>query len=118
MNNLFAKKYLLVALLGASLSVPAVTTAAVNNDKVQTESMRIEFSDLDLSREEGIKTLYQRLKSSANKVCGTKDVHVTGSRIAASKIKRQFKRCYAKALNGAVQTVNNKGLSDFHTDNS
>ncbi len=118
MNNWFDNKYLLVALLSAFLSVPALTTAAIGKDKTEVKSMKITFSDLDLSREEGIETLYQRLKSGASKVCGTKNTHVTGSRVESSKTKNGFKRCYAKALNSAVQSINNTRLTDIHSNNS
>jgi UrcA family protein len=114
MKNWFNYKYLMAPILGIILSVPAVATAVATKHGAQTETMKITVSDLDLSQEDGILTLYQRLKTSAGKVCGVKDSHVTGSRIASFKIKRQHKKCSAEALNNAVQSFNNKMLTDLH----
>lgn len=118
MNNNIIKKYLLIALLSTGLSISSLSNAAVNSNNTQTETMKITVSDLDLSQHQGVVTLYNRLKNSAGKVCGSRGDHVTGSRIASSKIKRQFKRCYARALNGAVQSIANDRLTDFHSNNS
>ncbi len=117
MKNRFRCKPLL-PLLFVILAVPTVSIAGVNKGKEQVETISISISDLDLSQKEGIVTLYERLKSSAGKVCGAKDGHVTGSRIASLKIKRQYKKCYARALNGAVQGINNKSLTELHGSNT
>ncbi len=118
MKNRFRCKSLLLPLLLVILAVPAVTLAGVNNGKERVETMSISISDLDLTQKEGIATLYKRLKSSAGKVCGAKDGHITGSRIASLKIKKQYKKCYARALNGAVQGINNKILTELHSSNT
>ena len=115
MNNWFSKKYLLVALLSVFLSVPAVTIAAVSKDKAQDNSMTITISDLDLSKEAGIESLYQRLKINVSKVCGEKDTHVTGSRIASSKIKKRHKKCSIEAMDRVVKSIDNEKLTKLHS---
>ena len=111
-------KALLVAVLSSTLVLPAISNAAVNNNHLETESATLKISDLDLNQEKGIVTLYERIKSTANKVCGSKDTEFTGSRVEASKYRRDFKRCYARALNGAVNSVKNERLTEFHKNNS
>ncbi len=116
MKNWFNYKHLMAAILCFIFSVPAVATAAASKHKTQTQTMTVTVSDLDLSQEDGILTLYQRIKTSAGKVCGVKDSHVTGSRVASLKIKRQYKKCSTKALDQAVQSFNNKMLTDLHAN--
>ena len=116
MKNWFNYTLLMAPILCIILSVPAVATAVTTKHRTQTETMKVTVSDLDLSQEDGVLTLYQRIKTSAGKVCGVKDSHVTGSRIASLKIKRQYKKCSAEALDQAVQSINNKMLTDLHTN--
>ena len=115
MNNWSSKKYFIVALLSVFLSVPAVTVAAVSNDKAQAESITITISDLDLSHDAGIVTLYQRLKDNVSKVCGEKDTHVTGSRVASSKIKKRHKKCSIEAMDRVVKSIGNEKLTKLHS---
>lgn len=118
MNRQTTKNTLCIALLSTALTLPAISNASVNDNKSVNESATLKISDLDLSQEKGVATLYERLKSTANKVCGSKDAHVTGSRVESSKFRRDYKRCYARALNGAVNSVNNARLTEMHNDNS
>ena len=118
MKTVLNPKFLLTPMLCIILSAPALATAVVAKHNVQIENMNVPVADLDLSREEGVFTLYKRLKNSASKVCGEKEAHVTGSRIGSLKVKRQYKTCYAEALNSAVQSINNERLTDLHTNNS
>ncbi|MFT7459772.1 MAG: UrcA family protein [Planctomycetota bacterium] len=115
MKNRFNHKQLLTPFLCLVLSIPGFAFAVVNKDKAEVESMKITFPDLDLSQDEGVVTLYQRLKSNVGKVCGEKDTHVIGSRIAASKIKKEYKKCTALALNNAVKSIDNEKLTKLHT---
>ena len=118
MNKLITSRQLLTPILLVALTSPALTSAAVERNGIQTDAMKITVSDLDLSQREGVETLYNRLKKGANNVCGVKHTLVTGSRIASSKIRQQHRKCYAKALNNAVKNINNKILTDLHTGNT
>ena len=118
MKTVINKKALLVAVLSSTLVLPAVSNAAVNPNQIETESATLKISDLDLSQEKGIVTLYERLKSTADMVCGSKDNEFTGSRVEANKYRRDYKRCYARALNGAVNSIKNEKLTEFHKNNS
>jgi UrcA family protein len=112
------KNTLCIALLSTALSLPTLSNANVNDRNEVSESTTLKISDLDLSQEKGVATLYERLKNTANKVCGSKDSHVIGSRVESNKFRRAYKRCYAKALNGAVRSVNNARLTEMHSNNS
>lgn len=118
MKKLITSKHLLVTILFFVFSGPAIVSAAVERNGVRTDSMKIIVADLDLSQKDGVETLYYRLKKGANDVCGVKYTQVTGSRIASSKIKQQHRKCYAKTLNNAVQSINNKMLTDLHSSNT
>jgi UrcA family protein len=118
MNNLISAKQLMAPVLLIVLSGPSLATAAVERNGIRTDVTKITASDLDLSQQEGVTTLYNRLKKGANDVCGVKHTQVTGSRVEASKIKRQHKKCYAKALDNAVQNIDNSMLTDMHDNKS
>ncbi len=118
MKTLTTKNTLCIALLSTALTLPAISNATVNDSNRVSESTTLKISDLDLSQEKGVSTLYERLKSTANKVCGSKDTHVIGSRVESNKFRRDYKRCYARALNGAVNSINNARLTKMHSDNS
>lgn len=72
------------------------------------QSLRIIVSDLDLSKNTDVATLYARIKSAAVQACGT-DV-VTGSRLPSDS----KKQCMAQAVDGAVAQINNTSLSAYH----
>lgn len=114
MKSHFNYKFLLAPVLGIALSAPAIASAVPAKHQTHDQSMKVTISDLDLSKEEGIVTLYERLKHGANKVCGKYDTQVTGSRIQSLNIKKQYEKCSSDALNKAVRIINNKKLTDLH----
>ena len=118
MKNWISHKHILDPILCLILSVPVVATAVVNKNTTQNETMKITVSDLDLSREEGILTLYQRLKDGVSKICGAEETIVTGSRIKSLQVEKHFKKCTSAALNKAVKNINNKMLTNLHTNKS
>jgi UrcA family protein len=77
-----------------------------------TQSLRITVSDLDLSKNTDVATLYARIKSAALQACGA-DV-VTGSRLPSGS----KKQCMTQAVDGAVSQINNTSLSAFHKQES
>ncbi len=118
MNMHIKTKQILSPIVCLILSAPLLASAVTSDRGIQTGAMKIVTSDLDLSREEGISTLYNRLQKGASDVCGVRDTQVTGSRIASLKIKRQHRKCSTEALNNAVQSINNEMLSEFHRNKS
>ena len=100
---------LMVALFIVTSSVQIIGVAATSNPNASDNAIKVTFSDLDLSREEGVNTLYQRLKASARKVCGNPN----GRELMA--ISQQRKQCYALALTKAVKKVGNESLEVLHS---
>jgi UrcA family protein len=66
--------------------------------------VEIAYSDLDLSRVDGAKTLYSRLARAAYNVCRFSSTPNTSAIVLQHK-------CIDKALGDAVQTVNNANLT-------
>ena len=110
MKNWFNHKQILASILCLILSLPAMVTAVV----MQNETTTVSVSDLNLSNEKGIETLYQRLTIAASKVCGSKDFSRTGYRIESWKSKKQYEACFTEALNSGVQRINNERLTALH----
>ena len=108
------RKYIFGGLVALILSAPMMASAAIDSRPESAQSMTLNVSDLDLTQDEGIETLYARLKSNVDKVCGVKHTHITGSRISSSKIERHFKKCTADSLNRAVQSINIEKLNNLH----
>lgn len=79
--------------LAASGAFAAETPAAM-----QSRSVTVDYSDLDLSRSAGAATLYTRLKGAARRVCGSFE-----SRLPADFA--NWRKCYEGALANAVMTV-------------
>ncbi len=115
MKSWFNYNQLIASILYAMLCTPALATAVVTQHNMQIETRTVSASDLNLSHEKGVVTLYQRLIKAASKVCGAKDSYRAGSRIESRKIKQQYKTCSTEALNSAVQSVNNEQLTAMHT---
>jgi UrcA family protein len=67
----------------------------------------VNFADLDLTRRDGIATLYSRIKSAANEVCEPVD-----SRTFESLVRVQ--RCKEQAISRAVMDVKSSQLTTFH----
>jgi UrcA family protein len=87
---------------------------AATDDASSAQSMKkeyltyvVQFSDLDVSKIEGAKTLYARLRLAAQVVC-------TPLESASSWGERQHRACMDKAIADAVASVNRPLLSQYH----
>lgn len=69
---------------------------------------RVPVSDLDLSRQAGVETLYARLDAAAKSVCGPRQHARELYR------HREWKECYSGALGEAVDDVGHQGLTEYH----
>jgi UrcA family protein len=80
-----------------------ITGRKAPGSEMQTKT--VSYADLDLSKQAGISTLAGRLRSASRDVCApapeTNDI--PGS--------NDYKKCVSHALNTAVATVNNPGLT-------
>ncbi len=109
MNKLNLKNGLIAISLASFLALPAVATAGSNagSDRV---SVNVSFADLDMSKAEGLATLYRRLQNATEKVCGPTNYSEAGN---LAQLMRN-KHCYAEALSEAVEKVDNEALDELH----
>lgn len=97
----------------AALCVAGLPGAhASEKDKViEGSSTIVKFGDLNLQNPEGAETLYQRIKSAANKVCwDARDIHVLND------ITRR--ECVERAVAKAVNDVNKPYLTALYARKS
>ena len=71
-------------------------------------SVKVRYGDLDLAREDGVQTLYSRLRAAARRVC---DVGVYRQLVQQAL----SRRCMDQALGTAVATLGNAQLSALHS---
>ena len=109
MNRLFMTRAA-TALAFTAISIPFSASAALNSPVLEDPAVTVSYSDLDLSSMDGVKTLYQRLKSSARKVCGgQKGIETIDRRL-------QRRECVDTALADAVEDIDNQLLDRLHLE--
>jgi UrcA family protein len=98
---------------GLALAVVACGAAAHADDApvsatFRTQSVTVEYADLNLSHPAGIDSLYSRLRVAASEVCAprpdVRDLHM----------KRDWKRCFETALDNGVASADNTALVQAH----
>jgi UrcA family protein len=76
----------------------------------ETRSVAVRYADLDLNREAGARTLYQRLRNAARDVCGTANPRDLPGRAAV-------RECRSAALTDAVTRLGNERVAALHRVN-
>lgn len=103
----FAPKILaacaLAALFASPLSALAMTTATLDVPPARV----VGYSDLDLSRDSGVATLYSRINSAAREVCEPLDA-------VLSRLLRERFDCRQEAIAKAVADVNSPALTSYY----
>jgi UrcA family protein len=94
----------------ALASVLAVLSAAPALADEPAKSIRVGYSDLDLSTQAGATTLYSRIRGAARQVCGYEGASFTDKAI--------WRSCFNGAVSDAVATVNNPSLTALHLGES
>jgi len=103
-----------VTVLGLALAqLPGAASAASAIKIVGANTVKVSFADLDLTRTEGVETLYQRLKNAAGQACTQK----VGLRevIDVATLKSE---CVRTALADAVKSIDNELLRQLHQDSN
>jgi UrcA family protein len=95
---------LMVAGLSGPLTARALTLSTPQNDGVR--SSVVSFADLNLQSREGIRVLYSRIRTAAQKVCEPAYFMVGQSNIG------QW-RCQERAIEEAVAAVRSTSLTAF-----
>ena len=99
-----------VTVVVTTMAIPAIAGATPFINEADRTAVRVSFADLDLSNEAGLATLYSRLKSASQAVCGSRSFIETGSLEQLA----QNKRCYQSALSKAVARIDSDKLSELH----
>lgn len=94
-----------LAFNAANASTDGVSNVQSMTSQYLTDVVR--FSDLDVSKIAGAKTLYARLRNAAKVVC-------TPLESAISLGELQYRACMDKAIADAVASVNRPLLSQYH----
>ena len=84
--------------------------AIINVRRVEDFAASVSYSDLDLSTEAGLVTLYKRLQGTSDAVCGPRSLGEAGSfeQLTFNK------QCYRDVLTKAVAKINNAKLDEIH----
>src|SRR5579862_3432744 len=82
----------------------SAATAVGPRDEVVTRI--VNFADLDLTNSKAIETLYRRLKTAADQVCGSADL----TRLQTLYVRQ----CTKRAIDQAVKDVNSSSLTSLH----
>jgi UrcA family protein len=94
-----------LAFNAANASTEGVSNAQSRTNEYLTYVVR--FSDLDISKIEGVKTMYARLRYAAKVVCEPLES-------ARSLGAAEYQACMDKAIADAVTRVNHPLLSQYH----
>jgi UrcA family protein len=97
-----------IAALVVALGMPAIGSAALGG--AEQYEVSVGFSDLDLSQDKGVSTLYARLRSAASRACGPTSIAELGS------IERvvENKQCFNSLMDKAVAQINDDKLTTIH----
>lgn len=87
-------------------SILSLTTLAARAAAPVTEalSVKVQFADLDLTREAGIARLYLRIKGAARQVCDQQAQH---------SLRQTYPACVKQAVSAAVARLDRPMLSDY-----
>jgi len=84
--------------------------AIIDVRRVEAFTAGVSYSDLDLSTEAGLVTLYSRLQRASNAVCGLRSLGKAGS----LRQSRYNKQCYRDVLSRVVAKFNSTKLDEIH----
>jgi len=93
--------------LASAAVLGLVLNAAYGEEAPKT--LTVQFADLDLSKDAGLATLFDRLKGAATRVCSG---HSGGTTL---RDKQQYAACVDFALSNALARVDRPELTDYVT---
>ncbi len=96
-----------LALIAAGLGGWLLASTAFAATDSTAPSVRVSFSELDLTKDAGVEHLYQRLQAAAERVCGNVDIRDLGA------FARQ-RACVQHVLDRAVEDVHSSRLTARH----
>ena len=106
MNKL---RWAVAACLAVTLFAPMSATAD-KGGKVEKQTVRVAYQDLNIHSPDGAKVLYARLKRASLTACGVDSYRMLGSLRRAI----QAKQCYRETLDRSVERVDSDTLERLH----
>jgi UrcA family protein len=108
--SVIVEKSIAAALVAALLIAPGHAMAAdamkLASRSVDADAgITVRFADLDLSKPEGVATLYARISRTARDICGDADGKMSLN-----------ERCVTKTVENAVNRLNRPQLTALHTE--
>ncbi len=88
-----------------AMSLPMLASASQSN-------ISVSFNKSELQSTQGQERVYQQMKTASRKLCGTSNLHLTGS-IEASVGNDE---CYNGTLTAAVQRLDNEAITALHAE--
>lgn len=110
MNAVIAKSTATVAMAAALIGHSTLARAdrLVDRNDGNGPSITINYSELDISKPQGLEVLYARIKHAAKAVCG-----FDGSPQELSR-SRHLEACYRTSLDNAIRQINRPKLTALH----
>lgn len=102
-------RWAVAACLAVVLCAP-VSALADKGSKVEKQTVRVSYNDLNIHSPDGAKQLYARLKRASEAVCGVDSYYRLGSlgRVMKSN------QCYRDTLDRSVERINSESLERLH----
>ena len=110
-TTMTTQTYLRVRCAAAALALAlgsALAVAGEASDHMTLRQQTVRFGDLNLHSVEGVTTLYRRINSAAEDVCGPESI--PGSRIVSA----DYRDCVARAVAEAVAKIDRVELSAYY----
>ena len=111
MHTYTQKTRMIVTMIACAATAGIASTAQAGDAgdaSARYDSVVVRYSDLDLDSAAGNKALFARLSAAAERACGNAP--------SARDLQRQaqFRACYERALNRAVDKVGSRELQALH----
>ena len=95
-----------------ALTFGAVSAQASDPSDAATAKAVVDYTDLNLSSQSDVRSLYARLQRASARVCGDyKDLR-------SLSMKRAYSACYQESLSRAVDEVNHSGVTAMYAADS
>jgi UrcA family protein len=96
----------------AALSCGAAQAHPADRSDAKGAQAVVNYTDLDLSKEADVRSLYTRLQRASARVCGDyKDVRILS-------VKRAYEACYQETLSRAVDAVDHAAVTAMYAADS
>lgn len=89
--------------------------ASAESEFQDFRSITITYSDLDLSKQAGVETLYSRIKWAARAACGPSSLHKYDAFLSGRAAQRE---CVDRAIANAVGKLDRPMLTALHAEKS